>query len=87
MLQERVALVTGASRGAGRGIASALAECGATVYATGRSVAKASLPAEVRRLPCDHANDEQVASVFAHIQGRRDVSTSSSTTRGAVTRA
>jgi NAD(P)-dependent dehydrogenase (short-subunit alcohol dehydrogenase family) len=32
-----VAIVTGASRGAGRGIALALAETGATVYVTGRS--------------------------------------------------
>src|ERR671932_1263446 len=37
-LRDRVALVTGASRGAGRGIASVLGEEGATVYATGRSV-------------------------------------------------
>ncbi|HVZ41785.1 MAG TPA: SDR family NAD(P)-dependent oxidoreductase [Candidatus Kapabacteria bacterium] len=36
-LQNRVALVTGASRGAGRGIALALADRGATVYVTGRS--------------------------------------------------
>ena len=34
----KVAVVTGASRGAGRGIALALAEVGATVYVTGRSV-------------------------------------------------
>jgi NAD(P)-dependent dehydrogenase (short-subunit alcohol dehydrogenase family) len=33
-----VAVVTGASRGGGRGIALALGECGATVYVTGRSV-------------------------------------------------
>ena len=32
-----VALVTGASRGAGKGIALALAEKGMTVYVTGRS--------------------------------------------------
>lgn len=32
-----VAVVTGASRGAGRGIAQALAQHGATVYVTGRS--------------------------------------------------
>lgn len=36
-LQGRVALVSGATRGAGRGIAVALGEAGATVYATGRS--------------------------------------------------
>lgn len=34
----KVAVVTGASRGAGRGIASVLGEAGATVYVTGRSV-------------------------------------------------
>lgn len=34
----KVAVVTGASRGAGRGIASVLGEEGATVYVTGRSV-------------------------------------------------
>jgi NAD(P)-dependent dehydrogenase (short-subunit alcohol dehydrogenase family) len=37
-LKAKVAVVTGASRGAGRGIALALGECGATVYVTGRSV-------------------------------------------------
>jgi NAD(P)-dependent dehydrogenase (short-subunit alcohol dehydrogenase family) len=37
-LNGTIALVTGASRGAGRGIAVALGEAGATVYVTGRSV-------------------------------------------------
>ena len=37
-LHETVALVTGASRGAGRGIAQELGTAGATVYVTGRSV-------------------------------------------------
>jgi NAD(P)-dependent dehydrogenase (short-subunit alcohol dehydrogenase family) len=37
-LQDRIALVAGATRGAGRGIACALGEAGATVYCTGRSV-------------------------------------------------
>jgi NAD(P)-dependent dehydrogenase (short-subunit alcohol dehydrogenase family) len=36
-LEGRVALVSGATRGGGRGIAVALGEAGATVYATGRS--------------------------------------------------
>jgi NAD(P)-dependent dehydrogenase (short-subunit alcohol dehydrogenase family) len=36
-LEGRIALVTGATRGGGRGIAVALGEAGATVYATGRS--------------------------------------------------
>lgn len=37
-LTETIALVTGASRGGGKGIALALGEEGATVYVTGRSV-------------------------------------------------
>jgi NAD(P)-dependent dehydrogenase (short-subunit alcohol dehydrogenase family) len=38
-LQDFVALVTGASRGAGRAIAAELGTAGATVYVTGRSIA------------------------------------------------
>src|SRR5690606_35875118 len=36
-LKDRIAIVTGASRGAGRGIALELGAAGATVYVTGRS--------------------------------------------------
>src|SRR5215510_8238499 len=36
-LAGRIALVAGATRGAGRGIATMLGEAGATVYCTGRS--------------------------------------------------
>lgn len=41
-LKSAVAVVTGASRGAGRGIALVLGGAGATVYVTGRSVAGAT---------------------------------------------
>src|SRR6202043_2028259 len=37
VLKGKIALVAGATRGAGRGIAIALGEAGATVYCTGRS--------------------------------------------------
>ena len=37
-LEQKIAVVTGASRGAGRGIALVLGEAGVTVYLTGRSV-------------------------------------------------
>ncbi len=39
MLNGKVALVAGATRGAGRGIARELGSAGATVYCTGRSTA------------------------------------------------
>jgi len=41
-LPGKIAVVTGASRGAGRGIALVLGEAGATVYLTGRSVRSSS---------------------------------------------
>jgi NAD(P)-dependent dehydrogenase (short-subunit alcohol dehydrogenase family) len=78
-----VALVTGASRGAGKGIALALADTGATVYVTGRtrrdgdSPLPGSLAATVDAiaarggvgipLVCDHADDAQVAAAFAQV--------------------
>jgi NAD(P)-dependent dehydrogenase (short-subunit alcohol dehydrogenase family) len=40
----KVAVVTGASRGAGKGIAIALGQSGATVYVTGRSQLAADSP-------------------------------------------
>ena len=43
-LDGRIAVVAGATRGAGRGIARALGEAGAVVYCTGRSVRGAPSP-------------------------------------------
>ncbi|MDV6235659.1 SDR family oxidoreductase [Leptospira ellisii] len=46
-LNDKIALVAGGTRGAGRGIAVALGEAGATVYVTGRSTKYA--PSEMKR--------------------------------------
>src|SRR5918997_6669239 len=43
-LAGRVAVVTGASRGVGKGIALGLGEAGATVYVTGRTVEEGAAP-------------------------------------------
>src|SRR5262245_28329563 len=83
-LSDRVALVTGASRGVGKGCALALANEGATVYVTGRTVTPGSysLPgtvgetaAEVDRrggkgiaVQVDHGKDDEVAALFDQIQ-------------------
>jgi NAD(P)-dependent dehydrogenase (short-subunit alcohol dehydrogenase family) len=66
-LRGQVALVTGASRGVGRGIASTLRQAGAIVYATGRSVASADLEPSIFRIPCDHTDDDAVQRVFERI--------------------
>jgi NAD(P)-dependent dehydrogenase (short-subunit alcohol dehydrogenase family) len=52
-LRGRVAVVAGATRGAGRGIATALGEAGATVICTGRT-------SSVRRLKSDYDRNETI---------------------------
>jgi dehydrogenase/reductase SDR family protein 1 len=61
------ALVTGASRGVGRGVAIGLAEGGFKVFGTGRSIAAADLPDTVTRIPCDHLRDEETAAAFSQV--------------------
>jgi NAD(P)-dependent dehydrogenase (short-subunit alcohol dehydrogenase family) len=69
-------VVTGASRGLGRGIARGLGTRGATVYLTGRSIdgTLEQAAGEVDAcgghgvpIVCDHRNDEQVRALFARV--------------------
>lgn len=88
----RVAMVTGATRGAGKGIAQALGAAGYTVVVTGRSLREgdAALPGTLQgtvdavardgghavAMPCDHADDAQVAALFERLDaelGRLDL--------------
>ena len=83
-LQGVVAVVTGASRGAGKGIALALGAEGATVYVTGRSQKEgdAALPGTIHAtaeavskaggkgiaVTVDHADDAQVRRLFEQVK-------------------
>jgi NAD(P)-dependent dehydrogenase (short-subunit alcohol dehydrogenase family) len=76
-LNGKVALVTGAGRGVGKGIALGLVEAGATVYITGRSAEDMRyLSGGGAGIVCDHRDDAQVESAFRRVveeQGRLDV--------------
>ena len=81
---DRVVVVTGASRGAGKGIALALGATGATVYVTGRSQQEGDAPLpgtvyataeEINQrggkgvaVVCDHGDDAQVEALFEQVE-------------------
>jgi dehydrogenase/reductase SDR family protein 1 len=66
---EKVALVTGATRGVGKGVALGLAAAGFSVYATGRSVA--DLGRGIVPVTCDSTDDAAIARVFERIEAER----------------
>ncbi|KAK6467815.1 dehydrogenase/reductase SDR family member 1 [Huso huso] len=80
-----VCLVTGASRGIGKGIAVQLGEAGATVYITGRnSLTLGETAGEVEArggacvpVTCDSSKDDEIRSLFERIgreqKGRLDI--------------
>jgi NAD(P)-dependent dehydrogenase (short-subunit alcohol dehydrogenase family) len=71
---DKVAVVTGASRGAGRGIASALVAHGWRVYLTGRTVTDPGDGGIAVRV--DHRDDAAVAALFERVaqeSGRLDL--------------
>ena len=82
-LRDKIAVVTGASRGIGRGIALGLGEAGCTVYLTSRTVRNGdsnrpgsvtATAEEVTRIgghgiavPCDHQIDTATEAVFRRV--------------------
>ena len=82
-----IAIVTGSSRGAGRGIAIALGSHGCTVYVTGRSeqAGDHALPGTIYEtaaavtaaggkgiaVRCDHGDDADVAALFARVKAEQ----------------
>ena len=83
-LKGKIAVVTGASRGIGKGIAIALGERGCTVYVTGRTTGPgertidttARLVTEAggkgRAIACDHGNDADIEALFKRISSEVD---------------
>jgi NAD(P)-dependent dehydrogenase (short-subunit alcohol dehydrogenase family) len=83
----KVAVITGASRGVGAGIATLLGEQGATVYVTGRTTAfrPGAIPGTIREVAegvttaggigipvlCDHADDAQIKALFEKVKAEQ----------------
>merc|ERR1712223_968489 len=79
-LTGRICIVTGASKGIGRGIAVQLGQAGATVYITGRSVDKLQECAqEIEKrggkavpVATDHSKDDDVKALFERVKSEND---------------
>ncbi len=82
-LQSCVAVVTGGTRGVGKGVADALVDAGARVYVTGRSVSaqtgapplphsseKAGHAGRCDSIRCDHTNDADTQRAFDYVVDR-----------------
>jgi dehydrogenase/reductase SDR family protein 1 len=87
-LEGKIAVVTGSSRGIGRGTAIALGEQGATVYITGRSTGDDELTIDSTAalvdeaggtgiaVRTDHGDDDEIAALFDRVrtdQGKLDI--------------
>ena len=86
-MTKRVCVVTGASRGAGKGIALALAQPGSVIYVTGRSQNEgdAPLPGTIHEtvklinergatgiaVAVDHGDDAQVEALFEQVEAEQ----------------
>jgi len=83
LLEDKIVVVTGASRGIGKGIATQLGKYGATVYVTGRTLSTSSnassgtidgVAEEVTAaggkgvaVACDHSDDDQICALFTRV--------------------
>lgn len=87
-LSGKIAVVTGSSRGIGRGAAIALGELGAIVYVTGRTTGDGELSIDTTArmvddaggtgtaVQVDHGDDAQIAALFERVraeQGKLDI--------------
>jgi dehydrogenase/reductase SDR family member 1 len=71
-LEGRVAVVTGASRGVGKGVALELIAAGATVYVTGRTSEDMKyIEGKGTALRCDHRDDQQAEAVFHQVDAEQ----------------